>query len=176
MIECNQGFHTKCVFVIYIYNTLYDDDDNTLYVVKHKSHTSQRAATLEGSMGQARAWPSRHKRALEREVKFLCFIWIICGCDEKRKSKVGAQHEVATHNHDCCCLCQVSSIAAVICVVVISHIISSHHQVVLRAGLPNQTNCCGSVQTDDAQQTTLHHSGQVKHRNTVSKRKRSSTT
>ena len=76
-------------------------------------------------------------------------------------------YDEATHNHDCCCLCQVSSIAAVICVVVISHIISSHHQVVLRAGLPNQTICCGSVQTDDAQQTTLHHSGQVQHRNTV---------
>ena len=39
------------------------------------------------------------------------------------KSEHGCAAYEATHNHDCCCLCQVSSIAAVICVVVISHII-----------------------------------------------------
>ena len=110
--------------------------------------------------------PERETTSL---LKWISTKWM-CGND--MKSEHGCAAHEATHNHDFCCLCQVSSIAAVICVVVISRlIISSHHQVVLRAGLPNQTNCCGSVQTDDAQQTTLHHSGQVQHRNTVVREK-----
>ena len=69
-----------------------------MYVVRHMSHTSQRAGTLERGMGQPKGgWPSRHKGPWRERWTFYCFIWIICGGDEKGETGWCAQRVVATY-------------------------------------------------------------------------------
>ena len=126
-----------------------------MYVVRHMSHTSQRAATTGEGHEPAKGLALQAQRALEeRDEVFIVLFGLFSGCYEKGETGWCAQRVVATHKvvvaRSDMSICHLFGWLLV--VVRHSHIIC--HQLLftnqMRAVLPNQTNCCVAVLKDNA--------------------------